>query len=273
MKQPIHQEIICESGRRIYRLNNLYDVNWYDDFKNNPNGYYNRNCGTDRQMKDYNKEKFILTASKRRILLEARKGLTVDKDFQELIYQEKSNKRKAYKNKFGGNFLPVQYARSEEKIFERHTSGKIAPTINMAFQVGTFAGGNYTQAFTKIVKAILMAQAMGVKLNIDMFDSDTRAVRGGGYIVVNVAKSSEKLDFNKILMCSDNRFFQISLFNAYSCQDLTDHFTVGTFLQGGQITRDLSPYYDVIGGNITEVNQENPDKREMVSKLIKVAMK
>ena len=267
MKQPIHQEIICESGRKIYRLNNLYDVNWYDDFKNNPNGYYNVNYDTNYH---YNKEKFILTPSKRKIILEARKGLNVDKDFQDLIYQEKSNKRKAYKNKFGGNFLPVQYARSEEKIFERHTSGKIAPTINMAFQVGTFTGGNYTKAFTKIVKAILMAQAMGVKLNIDMFDSDTRAVVGGGYIVVNVAKSTEKLDFNKILMCSDDRFFHISLFNAYSCQDLTGHFSIGTFLQGTEITQDLAPYYDVIGGNITEIDEND---REMVSKLIKIAMK
>lgn len=270
MKQPIHQEIICESGRKIYRLNNLYDVNWYDDFKNNPNGYYNVQYDTNYH---YNKEKFILTPSKRKIILEARKGLNVDKDFQDLIYQEKSNKRKAYKNKFGGNFLPVQYARSEEKIFERHTSGKIAPTINMAFQVGTFTGGNYIEAFTKIVKAILMAQAMGVKLNIDMFDSDTRAVVGGGYIVVNVAKSTEKLDFNKILMCSDDRFFHISLFNAYSCQDLTGHFSIDTFLQGTEITQDLAPYYDVIGGNITEIDENNPDKREMVSKLIKIAMK
>lgn len=296
VKAPLHEEFDLPSGSKIIRFNNLFSMLWYDDPSNNP---YN-SAFTAHRDSSYVKERLIFTEAKQDIYRKAKAELMVDRDLQQLIHKSKSDKRLIIKNKYGGSFSPVAYARGEEKIFNRGADGKKSSVINMAFQVGTFSGGNYQKGFTSILKAILAAQALGIKLNIDMFDSDTSAVptardKGKGYIICNVAKSTEKIDINKILVCSDSNFFNKSLFSGYAAQgcninpnsELFDNnrnvyvddngierYHIGTFLESSRITTDLAPFYEVIGGNMVKATSEDDkSKKEMVSQILKIAWK
>ena len=272
-----HELIVCPSRRKIIRFDKLNDLLWYDRPENNPNGVGVRRELYGGELQDYTKayikERFLISKNKSRILSEARQNLAVDKDFQELIHKSKSDKRKAIKNKYGGNFLPTEYVKNSDYMFERYIPGKKATTINMAFQVGVLQGDDYSSGFVKILKTILMAQAMNIRVNIDMFDSDTAAVPGGGYIIVNLARSTEKVDFNKLLISCHEEFFNYTLFNGYSAQDLTEMYNIGTFLSTNQITRDLNPYYEVIGGNFLPNPEENSETNAMISQLFKIAWK
>lgn len=273
-----HELIVCPSGRKIIRFDRLNDLLWYDRPENNPNGIgvireSHHNGGISSSTEKYLKERFTITDFKKRILSKARQNLAVDKDFQELIHKSKSDKRKAIQNKYGGNFLPTEYAKNSDYMFERHIPGKKATTLNMAFQVGMLQNEDYSSGFVKILKTILMAQAMNIRCNIDMFDSDTAAVPGGGYIIVNVAKSTEKVDFNKLLISAHEQFFHHTLFNGYSAQSLDTQYHIGTFLYSPKITQDLSPYYEVIGGNFLPNSQGDSESRAMVSQLFKIAWK
>ena len=274
-KPPSHQEIICPSGRKIIRFDNLYDLLWYDDRENNPSSFYS----TYTEGNSYKENRFKFTQAKKEIYRQAQRSLSLDKDFQKLVHKSKSEKRQTQRTKYGGNFLPVEYAKGEEKIFSRLSPGKKSSVLNMAFQVGTFSGGNYTHGFVSILKTILSAQALGIRLNIDLFDSDTQAVPTSGclnqgYIICNVAKSTEKLDIMKILVASHPEFFNSSLFSGYSAQGISrgQQYGIGTFLKTDTIVEDLSPYYEIIGGNLVQTlsSDMSEEKKIMVEQVIKI---
>lgn len=271
-----HEEIQCAEGRKIIRFNNLNDLLWYDKSQNNPLGHGVRHYHY-LNIKHYVENRFKLTEEKRKIISKARQDLAIDKDFQKLIHKSQSDKRKAVKNKYGGSFLPVEYAKSSDYMFERYMPGKKSTTLNMAFQVGVLSGGDYNSGFVNILKTILMAQAMNIRCNIDMFDSDTRAVEpNGGYVIVNLAKSTEKIDFTKLLISSHPEFFNYSLFNGYSAQNLDRRYNIGTFLPTNTIVKDLNPYYEVIGGNFLhrkELEGSTEESTEMVNQIFKIAWK
>lgn len=114
-----------------------------------------------------------------------------------------------------------------------------------------------------------MCQAMNISVNIDMFDSDTEALAAGSaYTLINVAKSDEKLNFKDILVASHEEFFRYTLFNSYSAGGPTR--TIGTFLSNSRIINDLSPFYDVIGGNMIS---EQVKGKGMISQIIKIGLK
>ena len=273
---PSHEIITCESGRKIIRFDKLNNLLWYDNRENNPRGIGFQNW-SDNNIADYKKERFTITERKKKILSEAKRSMSIDKDFQNLIHKSKSDKRKAVQNKYGGSFLPVEYAKNSDYMFERYVPGKKATVLNMAFQVGMLSEGDYGSGFVKILKTILMAQAMNIRCNIDMFDSDTAAVpENGGYIIVNLARSTEKIDFNKLLISSHQQFFNFTLFNGYSAQNLNRQYHIRTFLSNDKIIKDLNPYYEVIGGNFLhrpEDPTQNSEQREMVNQLFKIAWK
>ena len=273
---PSHEIIKCESGRKIIRFDKLNNLLWYDNRENNPRGIGFQNWG-EPNIDNYKKQRFSINETKKKILAEAKRSMSIDKDFQNLIHKSKSDKRKAVQNKYGGSFLPVEYAKNSDYMFERYVPGKKATVLNMAFQVGMLSGGDYGSGFIKILKTILMAQAMNIRCNIDMFDSDTSAVPGnGGYIIVNLARSTEKIDFNKLLISSHQQFFNFTLFNGYSAQNLNHQYQIGTFLSNDKIIKDLNPYYEVIGGNFLhqpEDPTQDSEQREMVNQLFKIAWK
>lgn len=275
LKYPTHEEIITPSGRKIIRFSDMNSMLWYDDQDSNPKGLY-----TLHKQHQYIKNRFSFDEYKQNIYRQAKAELQVDKEFQKLIHKSKSDKRTMVKTKYGGNFLPVDYSRGEEKIFSRGIDGKKASVLNMAFQVGTFVGGNYQKGFVGILKSILAAQALGIRLNIDMFDSDTGAVPTSnylsqGYIICNVAKSTQKIDIVKILVASHTEFFNRSLFSGYSAQGPMTSYHIKTFINTHEIVKDLSPYYEVIGGNLLVDSYGNTEegtaRREMVNKIIKIA--
>ncbi len=263
-------------GASLVRFSELNDLFYYDVGENNPNGFgvrnnYSSRYGLNSRIQDYVNKRMILDKEKIEIIQAAEKGLSIDKDFLELIYKSQSEKRKSEKNKFCGNFLPVAYSRGEDKMFTKGIPGAKKVTIDMAFQVGTFMGGDYKASFAKILKTVMMARAMGINMNIDVFDSDTEAINGeDSYVICNVAKSYEKLDLKKILTFSHELFFHYSLFNGYSAWDKLDqNVDIGTFISESKIKRDLGGMYDVIGGNMLQ-GKENS---QMVSKIMKIAWK
>lgn len=274
---PIHQEIELPSRRKILRFDNMYDMFWYEDENNYPNNYYAQ-FKANPDIQNYLKNRMKFTSMKEKIYREAKSNISKDKDLQKLIHKSKSEKRTLIPNKYGGNFSPVAYARGSEKMFVKGAEGKKAQVLNMAFQVGTFVGGNYQQGFTKILKAILTAQALGIHLNIDVFDSEVKAVStagrtGEGYIICNIAKSTERIDINKILVCAHPEFFNFSLFTGYGAQGLNKQYHIGGFIYERDIIKDLSPYYEVIGGNMLRTSSEGTEQKEMINTLIKIAWK
>ena len=275
-------DVLCktlDSGAELVRFDNLQDIFWYDDPQNSPSGirikemlehadsheYYMKSHET------YFKERRILTKEKQSIIDKASKNMQMDREFLELVYKAKSVKREYRLNRFGGNLSMAHYASNSEKIFKKGRPGAKKVTLNMAFQVRVFSGGNYADSFVKILKTILMCQAMGISVNIDMFDSDTRAIDGGdSYVICNVAKSHEKLNLKSILTSSHPEFFHCSLFNGYGASGKAYH--IGTFLNESKIRRDLGSMYDVIGGNtLTEVGEDD-EQKELISRILKIGL-
>lgn len=266
------------NGRTVIRFEDLYDA-CYWDYLPNQEKHNLSSSGTQYAHDDnysdndtnsisyYMKNRFTLTEKKKNILDKVQRNLKIDKDFQNLIHKAKTEKRAVQKNKFVGNLSIVDFAKQNEKMFERQLPGAKKSTLNLAFQVGTFAGGDYEESFTKIIKTVLMCQALGVSLNIDTFDSDTRACAGNrGYTIINVAKSYKKLNFAELLIFSHEAFFRYTLFNSYL--QLKRNSRIRTFLDEYEIVKDLGDRYDIIGGNM--INKEL-DSDDMVSRVIKIA--
>jgi len=274
MEKPIVFNKVLPSGKTLVRFDNLADLFWYDEYDNNPQGIAVRRISDHgvQNIERYKKERAILTKRKSDIIDRARKQLSVDKDFLTLVYKAKSDKRGFEMSKFGGILSMPHYSRGEDKMFKKSKIGEKKITLNMAFQVGTMSGGDYSGGFVAIMKTILMAQSLGIALNIDMFDSDTHGIRGGGYVLCNVARSTTKLNMKNVLACSHSEFFNYSLFNGYSASGKAEH--IGTFLSQSQIIRDLSQYYDIIGGNMLNGNTDhNASGSAMMSKILKIAWK
>ena len=256
---------VLPSGRKLIRFANFHDVFQYDDPEFNQIGLGMHNKQT-VENEDYFKTRHVLTDWKTKIIQQAQKEMEFDKDFLSLVYKGKSLKRERTLTKFGGMLSMPHYVCQEEKFFHKLNAGAKKQTLNLAFQVGVFRNSNYQKAFVSIVKTILMCQALNISLNIDMFDSDTTALRSkGGYIIVNVSKSAEKLNFRQLLTAAHSSFFYYTLFNAYSAYG-SDLDSIGSFLPQEAILADLSESYDIIGGNLLR----QPD--EMVSKVIKIGL-
>ena len=271
------KHMILPSGAELVRFDSLQDLYYYDIPENNPDGLgmkHRRDPDEAICIDRYMLERHIITKAKQNIIAEAQKNLSVDKEFLELVYKGKSEKRKSELNKFNGNLSIVHYATNAEKMFHKGVPGAKKQTLNMAFQVGTFVNGNYAHSFGKILKTIMMCQALNISVNIDMFDSDTRAIaKGQSYILANVAKSSEKLNFKQILVASHREFFHYSLFNGYSAaKGGLRGGQIRSFLDQSQIIRDLGPMYDVIGGNILLDAPGHQGGSEMISKILKIGM-
>lgn len=264
MDKPIVQYMKLESGRHFVRFRDIEDAYWYDNRENNPNG-----LGMGNMSSDYVTKRGILSDYKLEIIKKARAELNIDKEFLELVYKGKSDKRMFTKNKFCGSFSPVSFAKGEEKIFTKSSPGAKKKALNMAFQVGVFSGGNYEKSFINITKTILAAQALGISLNIDMFDSDPKGINHQpSYVLINVAKSSEKLNFRKILACSDERFFNVTLFNGYCAAPCWERGRISAFLPQEWVVQDLGQFYDVIGGNILSDSLD-----ELSAKVLKIGFK
>ena len=274
MEKPIVLVKRLASGTTLVRFNTLHDLYWYDELENNPTGIgLTGGWGDEPKLNAaYKKARGILSQHKIDLINKARKELSVDKEFLKIVYKAKSERRGYEMSKFGGILSMPRYSRGEDKMFKKAKVGDKKITLNMSFQVGTMLGGDYQESFIAIIKTILMAQAMKISLNIDMFDSDTRAIRGGGYVICNVAKSTEKLNLKNILACSHQEFFNYSLFNGYTASG--NHARIGTFLSQGQIVGDLSENYDIIGGNmLNEGAQYDQTGSPMMSKILKIAWK
>jgi hypothetical protein len=266
-KPKFHRETLA-SGNGLIRFENLYDLYFYDNPANLPEvllstGY--KNIGN--TPRSYFRERGEITADKKLILEKARKQLNADKDFLKIIHEGKSAKRKYSLDKFSGNLSIVEYAKQSDKIFNKQVQGKKSKTLNIAFQVGTFADECYETSFIKILKLILSCQALNISLNIDVFDSDTMAFGGGwGYTIVNVAKSSCKLNLTNIFAFSHPEFFHYTLFNSYLA--LGRDSRIESFIYESQIIEDLSDRYDIISGNM--VNKELSED-STVQRIIKIA--
>lgn len=285
-KTPPNFTLIRDPNYTLIRFNEINDLFYYDEFENNPNGlgrqrgYNTSSTGRDSaQIMKYKKERCIISKDQQRIIDQAMKEISVDKDFLDLVHKAKSEKRRYETNKFCGNFSVVPYSRQEDKIFKKGLPGSKKITLDMAFQIGTFQGGNYSKSFVSIIKTILMAQSLGIHLNIDVFDSDTRAVVGknnnNSYVLCNVSKSSEKLNMRNLLTFSHPEFFHFSLFNGYNAAGRVN--SIGSFLSEKTIIKDLSERYDIIGGNMvsdTDVSSNNEAVNNgMIEKILKISWK
>ena len=272
MSTPTFVSKVLPSGANFVRFESLQAIFEFDDITTNPRGL---GMSTVREEPEsarrYFEERATFTKNKIALVSKAQKELSIDKEFLELVYKGKSQKRKFDLNKFTGNLSMSHYAANHDKIFKKSMPGAKKQTLNMAFQVGTFVGGNYSGSFTKILKTILMCQAMNISVNIDMFDLDTQAIGNkASYVMVNVAKSSEKLNFREILAASHREFFRMTLFNGYSASG--DQRRIGTFLDQSRIIRDLGTMYDVIGGNILLDQAGHQEGSPLVSKILKIGM-
>jgi hypothetical protein len=262
--------------RTLIRFNDLYDACYWDYLPNqekhgiNSSGtqyaeedsYYNEQDSVSYYMKN----RFIMTPKKIKLLEQIQRELKVDKSFNELIHKAKTDKRTYLKNKFSGNLSMVDFAKRNDKMFSKSKPGAKKSTLNLAFQVGTFAGGDYSGSVVKITKTVLMCQALGISLNIDLFDSDTNAANGRGYTIINVANSFKKLNFTELFVFYHRAFFRYTLFNSYL--QLGKNSSISSFLDESVIIRDLSERYDIIGGNM--VNKEL-SQDSTVSRIIKIA--
>lgn len=264
----------CEtttSGAKLVRFSNIEDIFWYDEPENNPKGYSVVHYKS-AEIKYYMDKRYVINNVKQNIINKARHNLKRDKEFLELLYKAKSAKREFSLNRFGGNLSMSHYASNSEKIFKRGTPGAKKLTLDIAFQVGTFVNGNYTKSFTKILKTVFLCQAMGIHLNIDVFDSDVAGINNGpAYVICNIAKSHEKLNLKKLLIPSHEQFFRYTLFNGYSGYEDNENTSIRGFLPTRTIKKDLSERYDVIGGNL--LTKEDDEKYGMVSKVIKIGLK
>lgn len=261
MDKPDVFQTTLPGGARLVRFNSIFDIFYYDDRSNNPNGLGQRNYS-----ENYMKNRLIMTPEKEEIYRKVRKNLSMDKEFLELIYKGKSDKRKFTLNKFVGNLDMPNYASHSEKIFKRSVPGAKKVTLDMAFQVGTFIGQDYSESFIQILKTVLMCQSLGIALNIDLFDSDTGAIADdSSYVIVNIANSKEKFNVLRFLAASHEKFFTQTLFNGYSAHD-AGTYKIRRFLPESRIIKDLGTKYDVIGGNSLVTSDS------LVSKVIKIGL-
>lgn len=262
------------SGAKLVRHMRLSDALECDIIYPNGLGYNSRGYSSEshmnykrRRAEDYIRIRRTLSTKKHNLIVKARRELSFDKDFLELVYKAKSAKRTYSPNRHGGVLSMPAYVTNSKDVFLKRKPGAKKVTIDMAFQVGRLSGENYESGFVAILKTILMAQALNINLNIDMFDSDTAAIGGGAsYTLVRVANSRKKLNMNDILLCSHSEFFDITLFNSYSASENTDR--IGTFLSGSRIREDLGSMYDVIGGNMLI---EDEDTKGTISHIMKIA--
>lgn len=269
-----------ESGSHLIRYDSLTKileadhilkngVGWrsYSKSRNSGHGGYHDGGWIADSIDNYLNKRREFTTRKQKIVAEARKQLSADKEFLQLVYKAKSAKRTYTPNRHGGVLSMPAYVTNQKDVFLKRKPGAKKATIDMAFQVGRLSNESYTQGFVGIVKTILMAQALGLNLNIDMFDSDVKGIdHSDAYTIVRVADSRKKLNMNDILLCSDRHFFDFTLFNSYSgASPVSD---IDGYLSSARISRDLSPMYDVIGGNMYI---EDEDKRETVSQIMKIA--
>jgi len=288
LKKPVTFYTRITSGAHLVRFSDIEDIYWYDEPMNNPHGKSIRSkfYGIDRPLEEctsiggydliriqnYFKNRRILTKEKLSIIEKAKESLQIDQDFLNLVYKAKSDKRQYTLNKFSGNLSMPHYASGSDKIFRKMSPGKKTVTLDLAFQVGTFVRGDYTESFINILKIILMCQALNIKVNIDVFDSDIVGINNEkAYVICNIAKSHERLNMTKILACSHREFFNYTLFNGYSAAGM--HTDIACFLDEEQIVEDLSQYYDVIGGNMLMRDDKNSEEKEMVSSIIKIALR
>jgi len=273
MEKPEFTYKLLPSGTHLVRFDELREIYKYDDPDFNPTGISIREKTKEEYLErnsQYLKERHILTPKKLKIIDDARKDMELDKEFLDLVYKAKSHKRAFAMNKFGGNLSMPHYSTGAEKVFKRGQPGAKKMTLNLAFQVGTFTGGNYTQSFVRILKTVLMCQAMNIQLNIDVFDSDETGIDNhDSYVICNVAKSHEKLNMRNILASSHQEFFSTTLFNGYSAAGMPGF--ISGYLDQHQIVQDLGEYYDVIGGNML-VNKFNDEQQELVSKILKIGL-
>lgn len=255
------------SGAKLVRFVNMTSILEHDRICDRDKSLGWRSRGRDLYMEKYMDTRRQMNYKKRQIIRKAQKELSMDKDFLDLIYKAKTAKRKYTPNKHGGILSMPAYVTNSKEVFLKRKPGAKKSTIDMAFQVGRLSGENYTSGFVGIIKTILMAQALNINLNIDMFDSDTSAIGDEAcYTIVRVADSRRKLNMNDILLCSDSNFFNFTLFNSYSASG--NPYDIGSFLKSNRIKEDLSPMYDVIGGNMLS---EDPEVKGTVSKLMKIA--
>jgi hypothetical protein len=259
---PPNFNSVVKDDYTIIRFNSLYDLFYYDIRKNNPRG-----LGYTEDYKDnesYLENRWKLDDRKKQILDKAYNNLNKDESFLKLMHKQKTLKRQLVSNKYGGNFNPVAYSRQEDKMFIKNITGKKKGSINIAIQVGVFQGKDYETSFVEILKLILSLQQLNIPYNIDMFDSDTKAIAyKDSFVIVNVSNTLEKFDLKSILCCSHEQFFWFSLFNGYSA--LNNQGRIETFLSETKINRLLSPYYDIIAGNISDTGYS-----EMMLKVNKI---
>lgn len=268
------QRMQLPSGRRLVRFTELVEIFEYDapKYQTIGLGHFRAlrsmtvSSESEQQEKiilsDYFSNRFVMTPRKKNLMDRAKKEMFLDVDFQRLVYEAKSTKTELHHNKFGGNLNIPAFAKQEKKIFTKRQVGKASRTIDIAFQSGMFTDTN----FVKIIKLVRMCQEMNIHVNIDAFDSDTGAL-SGGYVIVRVISSHEKLDFNKLLACSFNTFFNFTLFNGYTGY-FENPFTresreilknIHAFQPTENILEDLSPKYDIILGVTGGIDRENLD--------------
>ena len=263
MKKPNFLYTTLLSGAKLLRFDCLEDLFYFDDIEVNPDGLGMENIDF---YNDYFTNRFTLNTAKIEVLQNAQKEISMDEEFLRIIYRGKTSKRSFVKDKFIGNLSVPAYSSGSDKIFQRMMPGAKKQTLNMAFQVGILSC-NYAENFKKILKTILVCQAMGISLNIDMYDSDTLAIDGcPSYVIVNVAKSCEKLDFRQLMACYHEEFFSVSLFNGYSGSG--SQYQIGTFLPENSIIRDLADKYDILGGSM----RSGIENEEMINKLLKIGL-
>lgn len=259
------------SGATLIRFSSFYDISWWDYPENNPNGYSIERYGDVRDS--YLKKRYTFTWNKIEILRKAKKCLREDKEYLKLIYSAKSQSRKIQKNRFSGSLNAVSYSRGEDKLFDKSTTGSKKRTIDMAFQVGTFVGGDYEDSFISIMKCVLLCQSMNINLNIDLFDSDIRGVDSNpAYVICRMVSSRKKFNALDVLVGSHREFFTYTLFNGYSAA--SENTSISTFIEREIILQDLSQYYDVIGGNMINENYGNgisEEETSMLKEIIKIS--
>lgn len=275
MKQKpiVHSEKVGKSN--LVRFSTLDDIYWYDEQANNPNGIGIRGTGMGidaRAIQTYKQERLILTPYKFNLIQKAEKQLSMDPEFLQLIYKGKTDKRTFNLNRFTGNLSMVEYSRGNDKMFRKGIPGAKKSTLDIAFQVGTFLGGNYEESFISILKTVLMCQAMNIRLNIDVFDSDNSGINNrDAYVICNICNSSERLNFRNLLAFSHQEFFHYTLFNGYSGHKDAQQTDISGFLSQKQIVKELGPMYDVIGGNMVPNKEESEGSKDMINKILKIS--
>lgn len=285
-----HYEVL-PNNHRIVRFDDPYQAMYYDYFDvftqykdeiiNSKSGkldtptysLYQRGKWQEGEnycdLEKYEKERFILTPEKLAIIEEAEQDIKFDKDFLNLIHNAKSEKRKFIRNKFCGNLSIVEFAKQNEKMFNKQNPGAKKKTLNILFQVGVFRGDSYKKSFIKILKTIMMCQSMGIHCNIDVCDGEVYGLNGRvSYTIVNVARSDQKINFSRLFCFYHYEFFIYTLFNSYLAPKLP--YSIESFVSKETFVKDLSDRYDIIGGN--QLNKEIC-KDQMVSQIIKIANK